>query len=197
MLGAFRLWSNAIALRQIAETSLNKNLTVDFVNGFYKVNVSGVPKLDESVLEAMKTLKPLEKLKFKDFYVIPFQKIPEEEPAVMIRAIPPRPADRIIDVPVVIRPDTLSGFKESKIVGPVVPRVPTISLQVGVFYKKSEALRAQRRITSKLKLPVEIVQVMDTYRVIVTGFYTREETYKYYPELAGLGYPGIMLIDNK
>ena len=31
LLGAFRLWSNAIALRQIAETSLNKNLTVDFV----------------------------------------------------------------------------------------------------------------------------------------------------------------------
>jgi len=100
-------------------------------------------------------------------------------------------------VPVVIRPDTLAGFKESKIIAPVVPRVPTISLQVGVFYKKSEALRAQRRITSKLKLPVEIVQIMDTYRVIVTGFYTREETYKYYPELAGLGYPSIMLIDNK
>jgi hypothetical protein len=198
MLGVFRLWSNAIALKQIAETSLNKQLTVDNKGGYYTVNISGVPKLDESVLEAMKTLKPLEKPKFKDFYVIPLQKIPEEEePAVMIRAIPPRPADRIIDVPVVIRPDSISGFKESKIIAPVVPRVPAISLQVGVFYKKSEALRAQRRITDKLKLPVEIVQVMDTYRVIVTGFYTREETYKYYPELAGLGYPSIMLIDNR
>jgi hypothetical protein len=196
LLGAFRLWSNAIALRQISETSLNKNLTVDFVDGFYKVNVSGVPKLDESVIVAMKKLEPLNKLKFKDFFVIPFQKIPEEEPAVLIRQIPPRPADRIIDVPFVIRPDTISGFKESKIVAPVVAREATISLQVGIFYKKSQALRAQRRITEKLKLPVEIVQVMDTYRVIVTGFYTREETYKYYPELAGLGYPSIMLIEK-
>ena len=62
----------------------------------------------------MKKLEPLDKLKFKDFYVIPFQTLPEEEPAVLIRAIPPRPADRIIDVPVVIRPDTLSGLKNRK-----------------------------------------------------------------------------------
>jgi hypothetical protein len=32
--------------------------------------------------------------------------------------------------------------------------------------------------------------------VIITGFFTREETYKYYPELTGLGYPGITLIEN-
>lgn len=197
MLGVFRLWSNAIALKQIAESSLKKQLTVDSKGGYYTVNIAGVPKLDESVLDAMKTLKPLERPKFKNFITVPLRPLPKEEPAVMIRVIPPRPADMIIDVPVVIRPDSLSGFKESKIVAPIVPRVPTISLQVGVFYKKSEALRAQRRITSKLKLPVEIVMVMDTYRVIVTGFYTREETYKYYPELAGLGYPSIMLIDNK
>jgi hypothetical protein len=197
ILGAFRLWSNAIALRQITSANLDKKLSVEFADGYYKVNVSGVPKLDESVLDAMKRLEPLDKLKFKDFYVIPFQPLPEEEPAVLIRETPPRPADRITDVPYVTKPDTISGFKESKIVAPVVPKEPTISLQVGVFYKKSEALRAQRRIISKLNLPVEIVQQWDAYRVIITGFFTREETYKYYPELAGLGYPGVMIIDNK
>ena len=74
---------------------------------------------------------------------------------------------------------------------------PTISLQVGVFYKQSDALRAQRRIKAKLKLPVEIVKQYDYYHVIITGFYTREETYKYYPELAGLGYPSITVIENR
>lgn len=197
LLGVFRLWSNAIALRQIASSSLEKKLTVVNKEGFYTVNISGVPKLDESILEAMKRLEPLEKLKFKDFYVNPFQPVPEEEPAVLIRAIPPRPADRIVDVPLVVKHDTLSRFIESKIVAPVVPKVPTISLQVGIFYKKSDALRARRRIIAKLKLPVEIIMVMDTYRVIIPGFYTREETYKYYPELAGLGYPGAMVIDNQ
>jgi hypothetical protein len=50
---------------------------------------------------------------------------------------------------------------------------------------------------NKLKLPVEIVKQYNYYHVIVTGFYTREETYKYYPELAGLGYPRITLIETK
>jgi hypothetical protein len=49
---------------------------------------------------------------------------------------------------------------------------------------------------SKLKLPVEIVKRYEYYHVIVKGFFTREETYKYYPELAGLGFPGVTLIEE-
>ena len=93
------------------------------------------------------------------------------------------------EVPLVVKPLTTIKLKEEKIVAKVAPPEPTISLQVGVFHKQSEALRAQRRITSKLKLTVEIVKQYDYYHVIVTGFFTREETYQYYPELAGLGYP--------
>lgn len=74
--------------------------------------------------------------------------------------------------------------------------MPTVALQVAVFQKKSQALRAQKKITSRLNLPVEIVVQWDYYHVIVTGFFTREQTYKYYPELTRLGYPGISLIDN-
>jgi hypothetical protein len=80
---------------------------------------------------------------------------------------------------------------------PVLPPQPAFSLQVGVFYKKSEAIRAQRKIISKLKLPVEIVQQWEYYKVIIPGFFTKEETYKYYPELAGLGYPGVSLIEKR
>jgi hypothetical protein len=76
------------------------------------------------------------------------------------------------------------------------PTVPSVALQVAIFRKESQALRAQKRIMAKLNLPVEIVKQWDYYHVLVTGFYTREETYPYYPELAGLGYPGITLIDN-
>lgn len=74
---------------------------------------------------------------------------------------------------------------------------PTISIQVAVFYKKAQAIKAQRKISSKLNLPVEIVQQWEFYRVIIPGFYTREETYMYYPELAGLGYPGVTIIERK
>ncbi|HSL86260.1 MAG TPA: hypothetical protein VK861_04950, partial [Bacteroidales bacterium] len=56
--------------------------------------------------------------------------------------------------------------------------------------------RAQRRIIEKLDLPVEIVERWDNFYVIVTGFYTREQTFSYYPELAALGYPRITLIEN-
>jgi hypothetical protein len=84
-----------------------------------------------------------------------------------------------------------------KTVTSVLPPEPTISLRVATYYKQSQALRAQRKIHSKLNLPVEIVKKWDSYIVIITGFYTREETYKYYPELAGLGFPGISLIEEK
>jgi hypothetical protein len=91
-----------------------------------------------------------------------------------------------------IKPDTIA-VKEPAAVKPQ----PTIAIQVAIFYKKSEALRAQRRISSKLKVPVEIVEQWEFFRVIIPGFFTREETYRFYPELAGLGYPGITIIENK
>ena len=96
-----------------------------------------------------------------------------------------------------VKPETSTRLIENKIVGPSMPSEPSISLQVGVFHRKAEALRAQRRIISKLNLPVEIVQQWDYYHVLITGFYTREETFKYYPELAGMGYPSITLIEKK
>lgn len=75
-------------------------------------------------------------------------------------------------------------------------RAPQISLQVGTYYKKSEALKAQKKIMSKLNVPVKIVQQWEYYRVIVTGFHSREEAFPYYPELAGIGFPGPVLIEE-
>ena len=90
------------------------------------------------------------------------------------------------------------GIAESLI--PIDKALPdgsaTIALQVAIFHKESQALRAKKRIESRLDVTVEIVKQWDYYHVLVTGFYTREETYQYYPELAGMGYPGITLIEN-
>ena len=74
---------------------------------------------------------------------------------------------------------------------------PKVSLLVGTFTKRTQALRAKKRIEKKLNLPVEIVQQWDYYRVIVKGFFTPEESYRFYPELAGLGYDTISLIDER
>lgn len=128
-------------------------------------------------------------------WLLPVKAMPEEETAVMKREIPIMPAEWNKKVPDVLKSEITHKLIKATIVAPVTPSAePTISLQVAVFQKKSEALKAQRRIINKLKLPVEVVQVYDIYKVIISGFFTREETYKYYPELAGLGYSEIFMI---
>ena len=110
-------------------------------------------------------------------------------------------------LPPMLPPDIAEDSAEVIIVAPIeeekteeeIPEVeePRVSLQVGVFPKLSEAMRAKKRIESKLNLSVEIVQEWDYYRVLVRGFYTIQETYKYYPEIVGLGYDNIIPIDER
>ncbi len=109
---------------------------------------------------------------------------PAEEPVKEIIVVPQLTDTILVTVPVEVKPE------------PTEPTEPKVSLQVGVFAKMSEAMRAKRKIESKLNLTVEIVQEWDYYRVLVRGFYTIQETYKYYPEIVGLGYDEIMLIDE-
>jgi len=103
--------------------------------------------------------------------------------------------------PVTIRPEMSVKVIEHEQKG-LIPNYrllsdePPVSIQVAVLYNHSKALLAQRKIRRKLNLPVEIIKKWDYYMVIVPGFYTREDTYQYYPELAGLGFPGIKLIEK-
>jgi hypothetical protein len=177
--GAFHNESNAIGLRDRLSATLNKPVVITSEDGFYKVRITGF----ESLEEIEKLLPSLGFLGLTDFWIPPGKKQEEIIP------------------PVIVKPDTIRKAVEEKTEIPVMEekppvREPTIALQVGVFRKKIEALRAQRRIRSKLDLPVDIIEQWDYYHVVVPGFYTKEETYKYYPELAGLGYPGISLIEN-
>jgi cell division protein FtsN len=175
--GAFNIESYALALRDRLKGITDKTIEIVAENGYYKVRITGFT----SRIEMEKLLPLLGVIGLSDIWILPAKEGL---------------------VPVIVQPDTTTKKMEEKTEVPVVSEKPVkpeplISLQVGVFYKKSDALRAQRRIKSKLKLPVEIIEQWDYYRVIVPGFYTRVETYKYYPELAGLGYPRITLIEKR
>jgi hypothetical protein len=57
-------------------------------------------------------------------------------------------------------------------------------------------MNAQKIITSKLKLHVEIVQEWNYYKVFVTGFHTTAEASKSFIDIAQLGYRKISLIED-
>ena len=178
--GAFRQENNALVLRDHLSARIDKPVSIVYEDGYFKVRVTGFETADE----LLKFIPILNKLGYRDIWILPFKR--KEEPP----AIPP----------VVMAPDT-ARIPEEKVEVPVIeekPPIPepTVALQVAIYYRKSQALRAQKRITTKLGLPVEIVEQWGYYHVIVTGFFTREETYRFYPELAALGYPGITLIEN-
>src|SRR5450759_1152657 len=199
-LGAFHQMSDALALLHTLSARYGDKLKIVFDNGFYNLRLIGPPFLKQTVLEEMRKHVPeIGKLGFMDIWLLPVkampEELPEEEPAIMVREIPIKPVEWNKEVPAVLKTDITFKLNKATIVAPPTPRAePTVSIQVEVFRKKTQALRAQRRIINKLKLPVEIVQEYDYYKVIVTGFYTREETYKYYPELAGMGYAKIYII---
>ena len=135
----------------------------------------------------MEFLSSLKKFKLKEVRIHSARRsddkrIREEKPEEIKSDTTQKPVEKILQQPPV---EEVKPVKE-----------PTIALQVGVFHKKNQALRAQKKITSKLNLPVDIVFQWDYYHVLVTGFYTREETFRYYPELAGIGYPGVTVIEN-
>ncbi len=177
--GAFNNESNALRLKEKLSATLNKPVIIVPENGFYKVRITGF----ESLEEIEKLIPSLGFLGYNDLW------------------IPPVTKEEVVVQPVVTEPDTtvkaIVEIPQLPVVEekPAAPE-PTFALQVGVFRKRTEAVRAQRKIMKKLNLPVDIVEQWGYYHVVVTGFYTKEETYKFYPELTGLGYPGVSLIEN-
>ncbi len=181
-----------------------------FGEEFYKLDRQTVPITDQTMMDLMKSHSTLDKMKLKDIrpnvriirrdtveIIIPGVKGDELKKAGT--AIPVRDEikiDKIVlpfNAPALTKPVEKSVSKET---APEEVKVPVISLQVAIFYKKSEAVKAQKKIMSKLNLPVKIVEQWEYFRVIITGFHSREETFQYYPELAGLGYPGPTLIEE-
>jgi hypothetical protein len=162
---------------------------------FFKLQLGKTPILEQTVLEEMKSLRPIGKLKFRDDLIIPVVSMEEDEmerPIIIVNKI-----ETEIKIPSLRDPDILMLIlAENKIIFTGIVPVPTIALQVAVFQKESQARQARKRIISKLKIQVEIVKQWDSYHVIATGFFTREETFPYYPELAGMGFTDIRLIEE-
>jgi hypothetical protein len=195
--GAFRRKANAIALSKRISPMFGEKSVIVFEDDYKKLNIKGTPIVDQSVMDMMKEEEPLVKIGFKDIWLLPVKTPPVEQPPVIHPETIIKPVEWKKEIPLIMKPDATLRITEGELVAPSSPLRLNISLQVGVFTKRSEALRAQRRIKSKLKLPVKITQQWEYYKVIVTGFHTRQETYMYYPELAGLGYPNITLIEEK
>jgi hypothetical protein len=185
--GQFKDSVGAEAFRRKLIVAVDNPVVIDFEDGHYEVRIVGFNKPEE--MEEIVSV--LHKSGYNNIWVMPAKML--EEPVIKPAKEPEK-----VPLPVItIEPKTDSIPEEpEKEIEIQVPAGPAFSLQVAVFYKRSKALRAQRRITEKLKLPVEIVQQWEYYRVIVTGFYSPEETYKYYPELVGLGYQSISLIEK-
>jgi uncharacterized protein YutD len=178
--GAFRHESYALVLKDRLSALLDKPVDLVAEDGFFKVRLTGFSNQEE-----MGKLYPtLALLGIKNLWVLPVKKQEEIKPQA------------------VVQPDTtnkpISENAALPVVAEEIPVVsqPTIALQVEVFHDKTKALNAQKRITTKLNLSVEIVQEWEYYKVFVTGFYTTDEASKYYPALAKLGYHDISLIEN-
>ncbi|MBE0675111.1 MAG: SPOR domain-containing protein [Bacteroidales bacterium] len=188
--GAFLREPYAIALRDKLSVMIDKKVFIVEEDGYFKVRVSGFANREEME----KYIPSLGLMGMKDIWLLPEKKEPVDTAAVVTR------------VPVVVteKPDTLQKKEEVKqevkqekvVVEPEPEPEPTVAIQAGVYYKRIQAIRAQKKIERKLDLKVEIVQQWEAYRVIITGFFTREEAFRYYPELAGLGFQQISLIEK-
>jgi cell division protein FtsN len=194
-LGAFRKKSNATALLEKLSLIYGKRVLIVLDKGFYKVRLTGIPVMKQEVLDVMKKLEPdLGKIGVKDLWVLPMNIKPVEEPEIRVPLPDITPVKPILEIPSFVRPVSdqliLKGMSQAR-------AVPIYTLQVGTFYKYNEALRAQRRISSKLNVSAEIIKQWDYYRISIGGFFTKEETYRFYPELAGLGYTQVSLIEKK
>jgi SPOR domain len=178
--GAFLHESNALSLRMRLSDLLNKTVIIEPSDGYFKVRIIGFTSYEDME----KLLPALGLLGIKNIWIF--------RPKKMGNAISQNIVHKDTSIKTVSDKINMPLMTEEN---PVLAE-PTINLQVGIFHNRSEALRAQRRITSKLNLPVEIVKEWEYYIVFITGFKTREEIFKYYPKLAALGYPDSFMIDD-
>lgn len=195
--GAFHHESNALALKERLSDLLNNTIVIVSSEGYFKVLFTGFKNLEE----IEKLIPTLGLLGIKDIWVHRTKK----EDVISNVAIADTSLKKIKDKDtkpqVTQSSDTALKSDTNKINLPVAVSNPIIdstkiNLQVGIFHSRSQALRAQRRIKTRLNLPVEIVREWEYYIVFITGFQTREEIFKYYPKLAALGYPDSFMIDD-
>ncbi|HOK27242.1 MAG TPA: SPOR domain-containing protein [Bacteroidales bacterium] len=212
--GAFRNEKNATALRDKLSKMVGKPVIIVKEEGYHKVRITGFR--DKQELENM--IPVLKKLGMKDIWVPPVRipviekpvlkevKPPADTVAVKpeleikpdttaVKPIPAVELPKIVSDTAAVKPGAKEAIEKEEVVPP--PPKPAFSLHVGEFRKRSQAIRAQKKINKKYGLPVEILMRWDTYHLLITGFYKREDTFWLYPELAGMGYTNIYVVQEK
>jgi hypothetical protein len=201
-IGAFMNENMAVGLKDKLSITLDNELQVIKEDNYHKILITGF----ESITEFERTISSLG-----------IQGIRNLDFAPGIKPEPVIPADSIKVADTLQALDTIPAMQE-RIAADSLGRQealmqekeietglqkeslkmeePKISLLVGNFSRRTQAQKAKRTIESKLNLPVTITEQWDMYRVVVTGFFTVEETYPYYPELAGIGYNVMYIIDE-
>jgi len=197
-LGAFNSLEETSAMTDRLLAAAEKLVTIRNEGGLFKIQISGFADTSE----VRDFIPLLRKYGFTDILVIHQDEteLVPVAPAVMPPAadepqpVVPLPAEEpgVQEQPEAVVPEKPAVEKE--VVPP--PPVPRFILHAASYPKLSQAERAKLKIERKLKLPVEIMEEWDRYRVVVTGFFTREETYPYYPELAGMGFSDIFVYEK-
>jgi cell division protein FtsN len=179
-IGAFRQEQKAADLKARISELINKPVVIIHEDGYFKVRLKGF----DDKIELERYLSELERIGLKDYW------IPSKNGHLPVNSSENAPEINLSDT-IIYNLDSKTEKNESII------NEPPISLHVGMYHNRYQAVSAQRKISSKLKLPVKIIQQWDYYHVVVTGFYTKEETSRFYPELTGLGFPNISIIEKK
>jgi hypothetical protein len=178
--GAFRHESYSSVLKEKLSAVIDKTVIIVVEDGFYKVRVTGFSSQEE--MEEF--YSSLSFLGIKNFWAFPVRKKEEMVPEAAGQSdTTNNPLSESNPLPVDSGEDS-------------VMNQPNIVLQVDVFHNKSDAIDAQKKITAKLNLPVEVVQEWEYFKVFVTGFHSIDEANKYFSVVAKLGYPKISLIKN-
>lgn len=178
--GAFIRENNASGLKVRLSGLINQKVVIIPANGFFKVRITGCQTYEEMgrLVEALLLLG------IRDVWI--FRNLPKEA----IGTGDSLTADNVTKAGI----DSIPAPQLSELKDPVV--TIQFNLQVGVFHSKAKAQRAKRRISSKLNLPVKIVQEWEYYIVFITGFKSREEIFRYYPKLAALGYTESFMVEK-
>jgi cell division protein FtsN len=196
-LGAFETVEETTAVSDRLLAATEKLVTIRKEEGVYKVQLSGFADTSE-IREFIPLLK---QHGFKDITVLHQTRsdlipvVPAVIPEVAEKPVVPEAEEIPVPLPEpeppVVKPEHPEISEEA-----APPPVPRFVLHAGNYHKRSQAERAKRKIERNLDLPVEILEEWDSYRVVVTGFFTREETYPFYPELAGLGFSEVFVYEK-
>jgi len=195
-LGAFGTIQETASMSDRLLAATEKMVTVRNEDGLFKIQITDFADTNE----VRKFIPLLRKHGFDDIVVLhdTEEGLVPVAPAVIAPVTEPDEVQKVAEEPVMKEKPTEIIEQQREVPGEIVtpPPVPRFVLNAGTYYKRAQADRAKRKIEKNINLPVEIVEQWDSYRVVIPGFFTREETYPYYPELAGLGFTDIFVYEK-